>query len=236
MTDFNKILNRSDYSRLTYSIKTKCEEVAKAVRKKMDELDIPNDKDYYNGEIEVGDVIVRINSKCSNVGSYDFLAIKGKEEDGDFIVTTWHSLEDINRDFCYGGDFTARIIGANSKEALRFLNVAGDLVKLLDAIEDMQVDDSKDVLIKLGVSDAEKLNRGYVTHALTDGDHKIFGLVKDCFINDWSREASHYYWSEVYVEPGYMATIIRKGQLLVEPANEKLSKLHEKSKINLGTK
>lgn len=146
MTDFNKILNRSDYSRLTYSIKTKCEEVAKAVRKKMDELDIPNDKDYYNGEIEVGDVIVRIDSKRSNVGTCDFLAIKGEEEDGDFTVTTWHSLEDINRDFYYGGDFTARIIGANSKEALRFLNVAGDFIKSLGAIEEKKAQECEKTL------------------------------------------------------------------------------------------
>lgn len=237
MTDFNKILNRSDYSRLVASVKDKCEEVAKVVRKKMEELDIPNDPNYYYGEVAAAnDIIVRVVSKRSNVGTYDFLAIKGEEEDGDSTVTTWHSLEDINKDYYYGGDFTARIIGANSKEALRFLNAAGDLVKSLDLIEDGQVQRGEDILSKSSKPTAEKLNRGYVTYALTDGDRKIFGLIKDCFINEWSREASHYYWSEVYVEPGYMATIIRKGQLLVEPTNEKLSELHAKSKINLGVK
>lgn len=79
----------------------------------------------------------------------------------------------------------------------------------------------------------EILTRGYVTHALTDGESKIFGMVKDQYINDWSHEAKALYWSEVYVEPGCMSTIIRKGSLLVEHSNEELSKLHEQSKVNL---
>lgn len=79
----------------------------------------------------------------------------------------------------------------------------------------------------------EIINKGYLTHALTDGDHKIYGMVKDCSIYDWSHEAKFYYWSEVYVEPGCMAVIIRKGTLLVNPTNEELIKLHEQSKENL---
>ena len=80
----------------------------------------------------------------------------------------------------------------------------------------------------------EILNRGYVTHMLTDGEHKIFGVIKDAYINDWSYESEHYYWSEVYVEPRYMATIIRKGMLLVGATNKELSQYHEQSKVNFG--
>lgn len=80
------------------------------------------------------------------------------------------------------------------------------------------------------------LNRGYVTNALTDGERKVFGLIKDCIINDWTYESKHYYWSEVYVEPNYMTKIIRKGILLVECTNEDLSALHKQSKINLSSK
>lgn len=76
------------------------------------------------------------------------------------------------------------------------------------------------------------LNRGYVTNMLTDGDKKIFGLIKDCYINVWENEAKHYYWSEVYVEPGCYAQIIHKGMLLVVPSDKELSQLHEQSKIN----
>jgi hypothetical protein len=76
------------------------------------------------------------------------------------------------------------------------------------------------------------INRGYLTYALTDGDKKIFGTIKDCYINDWSYEAKHYYWSEVFVD-GNMYQIIRRGRLLVNADNKKLSELHEQSKVNL---
>ena len=77
------------------------------------------------------------------------------------------------------------------------------------------------------------INRGYLTHALTDGDKKIFGLTKDCYINDWSNEAKHFYWSEVFVD-GNQYQIHRRGELLVAPTNERLSQLHEQSKVNLN--
>lgn len=76
------------------------------------------------------------------------------------------------------------------------------------------------------------INRGYLTYALTDGDKKIFGTIKDCTINDWSYEAKHFYWSEVFVD-GNMYQIHRRGQLLVNADNDKLSELHEQSKVNL---
>lgn len=81
-----------------------------------------------------------------------------------------------------------------------------------------------------------KLNRGYITNALTDGEKKIFGMIKDDYINVWTNESKFYYWSEVYVEPRCIARIIRKGMLLVNPADAELSELHEQSKINLGAK
>lgn len=78
------------------------------------------------------------------------------------------------------------------------------------------------------------LDRGYVTNMLTDGDRKIFGQIKDCYINVWKYESKCFYWSEVYVEPGYLARIIRKGMLLVDPSDNELSQLHAQSKINFG--
>ena len=32
------------------------------------------------------------------------------------------------------------------------------------------------------------INRGYLTHALTDGESKIYGIVKNHYISDWSHE------------------------------------------------
>lgn len=77
------------------------------------------------------------------------------------------------------------------------------------------------------------INRGYLTYALTDGDKKIFGIVKDCHINDWSCEGKHFYWSEVFVD-GNAYHIIRRGMLLVNADNKRLSELHEQSKVNLN--
>lgn len=79
----------------------------------------------------------------------------------------------------------------------------------------------------------EILDRGYVTHALTNENGEIFGLIKDCYINVWKHEGNHFYWSEVYCESGYMAMVIRKGTSLVGRTDEELSELHEQSKVNL---
>lgn len=81
-----------------------------------------------------------------------------------------------------------------------------------------------------------KLNRGYITNALTDGEKKIFGMIKDNYIFYWSNESKFYYWSEVYVEPNHIACVIRKGMHLVNPTDAELCELHEQSKINLGVK
>lgn len=80
-----------------------------------------------------------------------------------------------------------------------------------------------------------KLDRGYVTNALTDGDKRIFGLVKECKIKVCNNEAEHFYWSEVYVEPNCMAMIIRRSMLLRPCSDAEMSELNELSKTNLGT-
>ncbi len=77
------------------------------------------------------------------------------------------------------------------------------------------------------------IDRGYLTYALTDGESKIFGIIKDCYINEWSHEAKHFYWSEVFVD-GHQYQIHKRGKLLVGKTNEQLSKLHEQSKVNLN--
>ena len=77
------------------------------------------------------------------------------------------------------------------------------------------------------------LKRGYVTYALTNDMGKVFGLVTDCDINDFSHEGKAFYWSEVYCEPGYMCMIIRNGTFLRNANNEELQKYHKQIKINL---
>lgn len=79
----------------------------------------------------------------------------------------------------------------------------------------------------------EIINRGYLTHALTNGENVIYGTVKDQTISDWSHEGKHFYWSEVFVD-GNMYQIHKRGRLLVGKTNEELSQLHEQSKVNLN--
>ena len=84
----------------------------------------------------------------------------------------------------------------------------------------------------------EVLDRGYVTNALTNGQGKIYGLYRvdiNWRVNTVER-ANKFYWSEVYVEAGYMATIIRKGKLLVGPTAEELETYSRQSEINLGSR
>lgn len=76
------------------------------------------------------------------------------------------------------------------------------------------------------------INRGYLTYALTDGESKIYGTIKDHTISDWSHEPKNLYWSEVFVD-GNMYQIHRRGTLLLNKTNERLSELHEQSKVNL---
>lgn len=131
------MLARDDYKRLTDSLKERTSRIAEMIRNKMEELDIPCDDDYDNGEIGYEGVTVRVASVRSNsCGSHKFLGIK-REYLGDF--ETWASLEDIDEGYYYCGDFNAWVEGATNKEALAFLNVAAKLIEGLDEIENKQV-------------------------------------------------------------------------------------------------
>lgn len=145
------LLSRNDYKRLTVTLKERVEDVAKRIRTKMEELDIPNDDDFYKGEIGVDNVVVSIKRVHSNSGySYDFLAIKRIEEDPYFDVSySWHSLEDINHDYYYCNDFNARVHGATNKEALAFVNVAGRIIEGLAEIEEEKVAAVEEALSKI---------------------------------------------------------------------------------------
>ena len=83
----------------------------------------------------------------------------------------------------------------------------------------------------------EILDRGYITHALTDQNGEIYGLNQNLCINFVNNEilmANRFYWSEVYCEKNFLAIIIRKGTLLVNPTGEELQRYFEQSKVNLN--
>ena len=128
----DEILNRNDYVRLTATLKTRVEEIAKRIREKMEDLDIANNDDFYRGEIGINNVAVRVKSIKSRAGEYEFLAIK---REGEYGEASWYSLEDIGKEYYYAGDFSAKVVGASNKEALAFLNVAKKLIEGLGNIE-----------------------------------------------------------------------------------------------------
>ena len=140
-----EILNRNDYVRLTAKLKSRVEELAKRIRKKMDCLDITDDDNFDNGEIGLDGVVVRVVSiKRRTFGEYEYLAIKRKGEC--YGGYKWYSLEDVGKEYYYAGDFTAKIVGATNKEALAFLNVARKLIKGLRDIEDERVNNLQTAL------------------------------------------------------------------------------------------
>lgn len=143
--NLNEILARDDYKRMTENLKSITEEVARAIHKKMDELEIEDNTDFDNGEIGVDDVVVRVITVNSNSGfNRSFLGIKRYEEGDNHAC--YASLEDINDTYYFCGDFNAKIYGATKKEALAFLNASKKLILGLGELEQHQVEEIQKVL------------------------------------------------------------------------------------------
>lgn len=143
--NLNEILARDDYKRMTENLKSITEEVARAIHKKMDELEIEDNTDFDNGEIGVDDVVVRVITVNSNSGfNRSFLGIKRYEEGDNYAY--YASLEDINDTYYFCGDLNAKIYGATKKEALAFLNASKKLILGLGELEQHQVEEIQKVL------------------------------------------------------------------------------------------
>ena len=143
--NLNEILARDDYKRMTENLKSITEEIARAIHKKMDELEIENNTNFDDGEIGVDDVVVKVITVKSNSGfNRSFLGIKRNEGHPHHVY--YASLEDINFTYFFCGDINALIYGATNKEALAFLNVSAKLIKGLGEVEQHQVDEIQKVL------------------------------------------------------------------------------------------
>ena len=143
--NLTEILARDDYKRMTENLKSITEEVARAIHKKMDELEIEDNTDFDNGEIGVDDVVVKVITVNSNSGfNRSFLGIKRYEEGDNHAY--YASLEDINDTYYFCGDFNAKIYGATKKEALAFLNASKKLILGLGELEQHQVEEIQKVL------------------------------------------------------------------------------------------
>ena len=134
--DLNQILARDDYKRLTESLKEKVFEVAKSIRRKMDELDVSGD--YCDGGLSAEGVnVVIAHLGYGDSGYYDCLVMESRNEDFGFPV--WHCLEDVgtvrqeDRGYFVDGE-------ATNKERLAFLNASKKLIIKLGEIEQENVE------------------------------------------------------------------------------------------------
>lgn len=141
-TDYNQILARDDYKRMTGSLKEKVEEIAKAIRRKMDELDVDNS--YPEGGLCAKDVRVLVaHLGYVETGFFDCLVLESVDEGTGFQV--FHSLEDAGDVLQADRGFFVRGLATN-KERIAFLNAASSLIKKLGAIEQENVENIQNVL------------------------------------------------------------------------------------------
>lgn len=134
--DYNQILARDDYKRMTESLKEKVEEIAKEIRHKMDELDVDNS--YPEGGLCAKDVRVLVaHLGYGDTGYFDCLVLESVDEETGFHV--FHSLEDAGDVLQEDRGFFVRGLATN-KERIAFLNAASSLIKKLGAIEQKNVE------------------------------------------------------------------------------------------------
>ena len=135
-TDYNQILARDDYKRMTESLKEKVEEIARAIRYKMDELDVDNS--YPEGGLCAKDVRVLVaHLGYGDTGFFDCLVLESVDEETGAHV--FHSLEDAGDVLQEDRGFFVRGLATN-KEKIAFLNAASSLIEKLGAIEQKNVE------------------------------------------------------------------------------------------------
>lgn len=134
--------DKVDYDELTNKLAERSAEVARLIRKKMIELDIPHDKNFEDGEIIFEDFnyrgkAIRIEKVevCDN--TIEYLAIKNYEyDDNDKKTYSWHSLEHVNQALQWEDYSDVKIIGANNEEAISFLHSASNIYNLLSRLKE----------------------------------------------------------------------------------------------------
>jgi hypothetical protein len=122
MRTLEEIINRQDYTKLTYDLNRRVQQLAKVVRNKMVELDLYELKNYPYA-------IRTLHSSC---GAYSYLDCEDEELGG--------SLED-NGDYYYCGDYNARVYAASNRSKLGFLNNVKAILQELDETETKQVEE-----------------------------------------------------------------------------------------------
>jgi len=153
MKTIDEILGRDDYKRLTKQLRERVESIAFDIRVKLEELDETDRLFIVKGERKCDNVEVACRSVFADGAKRVYLAMDcSTEEDEDYGFTSWKSLEDVNNSHYYYGDFNAFVKGASHNSALRFLNVAKQIVEKIAEIEETKVqtvskalEDTKDI-------------------------------------------------------------------------------------------
>lgn len=144
-TDFNQILARQDYVRVTKSLREKCDELESAISNKMVELEL----DGFNGGIVVnnmsifcikGYLFIRTPEKDSISGPYydcsQYRQIKSGEND----------IENVSDD---EGGRRFVFYPCSTKHALEFINNAAAIIEELGKIEQKNVDIIQNAINKI---------------------------------------------------------------------------------------
>lgn len=79
------------------------------------------------------------------------------------------------------------------------------------------------------------INRGYLTHAITDQNGNIYGLIESSgldFTYHIEKLGYSFYWSDVYKD-GNLSCIVRRGMVMLNKSEEDFQKYFMQSKINL---
>lgn len=135
MKTLEEIIARNDYKKINTVLKDRVNELAGAVRRKMNQLE---EEEIFSNGILLSTRVARANSGYS----VEYLAI---EEDG-----CYNSLEHQFERYV-AGDFTARIGAASNASYLNFLNNAREIFEELDELEDQKCASYQEALAKASV-------------------------------------------------------------------------------------
>lgn len=131
-TDINKVLERQDYSRMTNSLREKCNQIVDRISKKMEELELEGTDEglFVNG----------IRILC--VDGVLYIHTPEEEADSDNCTEEYRPICSVltYKSFNVDGIGNFDMFPCSNKRALKFLNNAVAIIEKLGEIEQEKVD------------------------------------------------------------------------------------------------
>lgn len=133
-TDINKILERQDYSRMTESLREKCNQVAEAISKKMKDLELDGTDD--------GLFVKGIKLFCIDGWLYIHTPEEEDINDHRDYCSEYRPVSTVNiyKEFDVDGVGHFDMFPCSNKRALEFLNNAAAIIEKLGEIEHEKVE------------------------------------------------------------------------------------------------